>query len=173
MVSFFDLALILVLAGFCFYGFFNGLLKMAGNFVGLILGSWLAAHYYLTFYNNTTWLYFGHENLGRIASFVIILILVRLVVGIAFYILQKVFNLISIIPFTKLIDKLAGGAFGLAEGAFFAGTIIYVASRYTLITTFLGAQMTSSKIAPTLIKLVDVLTPLYPEALRILKSIIS
>ncbi len=173
MISIFDLVLVLILAGFCFYGFFNGLIKMAGNLVGLILGSWVAAHYYLTFYAWTTWIYFGHENFGRIASFAIVLILVRLVVGIAFYILEKVFNIISIIPFTKTINKVAGGLFGLAEGTLFTGAIIYVASRYTIITTFFGEQMINSKISPSLLKLMDILAPLYPEALRVLKSIIS
>jgi len=173
MVSVFDLVLILILAGFCFYGFSKGVIKVVGNLAGLVVGSWVATHYYLAFYSWTTGLYFGHENFGRVASFVIVLILVRLVIGIAFYILEKVFNLISIIPFTKTINKVAGGIFGLAEGALFVGIIIYVASRYAVITTFLGEQMINSKISPILLKVVDFLSPFYPEALRILKSIIA
>jgi uncharacterized membrane protein required for colicin V production len=173
MVSFFDLILILILAGFCFFGFSSGIIRMVGNIAGLVIGSWVATHYYLQFYVWTTWLYFGHENFGRVAAFVIILILVRLAVNVVFWILQKIFNLISIIPFTKTINNLAGAAFGLLEGVTFTGVVIYVASRYTLVTTFFGTQMSTSKISPFLLQVVNILTPLYPQALRLLKSIIS
>jgi len=94
-------------------------------------------------------------------------------VGMGFYLIEKIFNVLAIIPFLKGINKIAGAIFGFIEGTFTFGLIIYVASRYTFIDTFLGQQLSVSKISPLLMKLVNILTPLFPEALKVLKSIIQ
>ena len=172
MVSIFDVILILILGGFFFYGFFFGFIKIVGNVVGVFIGAWAATHYYTQAYEWSKWLYFGHENLGKVISFIIVLTLVSRLVGLLFMLLQKVFDILSIVPFLKGINKLAGGFFGLAEGVITLGLIIYVASRYSIITSFFGAQLAASQIAPFLAKAIEFLTPLFPEALKLLKSLI-
>ncbi len=173
MIPIIDVIILLFLAGFVFYGLFFGLIKMVGYLVGLVVGAWVASHYYLVFYEWFKWLFFGHENVGKVISFIIVLAIVSRLVGIGFYLLEKLFNILSIIPFIKGINKLAGGIFGFIEGTFTFGLIIYVASRYTFIDSFLGKQLSVSKISPLLMKLINFMTPLFPEALKTLKSIIQ
>ena len=172
MVSIFDVVLILFLGGFVFYGLFKGLIKLLGDVIGLIVGAWAASHYYLVAYNWLKWLYFGQENLGKVISFVIVLLVAIRLVGWLFILLQKVFDIMSIIPFLKSINKLAGGILGLIEGISVLGLIIYMASRYSFVTSFFGAQLASSQIAPLLAQAVSILTPLFPTALKMLQSII-
>jgi len=172
MVSIFDVVLILFLGGFVFYGLFKGLIKLLGDVIGLIVGAWAASHYYLVAYNWLKWLYFGQENLGKVISFVIVLLVAIRLVGWLFILLQKVFDIMSIIPFLKSINKLAGGILGLIEGISVLGLIIYMASRYSFVTSFFGAQLASSQIAPLLAQAVSILTPLFPTALKMLQSLI-
>jgi len=173
MVPIIDVIIILFLAGFVFYGLFFGLIKMAGYLAGLIIGAWAASHFYLIFYEWFKWLFFGHENVGKVISFILVLTIVSRLVGMGFYLIEKIFNVLAIIPFLKGINKITGAVFGFIEGTFTFGLIIYVASRYTFIDTFLGQQLSVSKISPLLMKLVNILTPLFPEALKVLKSIVQ
>ena len=172
MVSIFDVILILFLGGFVFYGLFKGLIKLLGDIIGLIVGAWAASHYYLVAYDWLKWLYFGRENLGKVISFVIVLLVAIRLVSWLFILLQKVFDIMSIIPFLKSINKLAGGILGLIEGISVLGLIIYMASRYSFVTSFFGAQLASSQVAPLLAKAVNILTPLFPAALKMLQSLI-
>lgn len=173
MVPIIDVVILLFLAGFVYYGLFSGLIKMLGYLAGMVLGAWAASHFYLTFYDWTDWLYFGHENLGKVISFILVLTISARLVGFVFFVIEKIFKLLSIIPFLKTINKIAGAIFGLLEGTFFLGLILYVASRYSFIDSFIGSQMANSKLAPFLVKLVNIMTPLFPEALKVLKSVIA
>jgi len=173
MVPIIDVVILLFLAGFVFYGLFFGLIKMVGYLAGMIVGAWVASHFYLVFYEWFKWLFFGHENVGKVISFILVLTIVSRLVGIAFYLIEKIFNLLSTIPFLKSINKLAGAIFGFVEGTFTFGLIIYVASRYAIIDSFIGHQLSVSKISPLLMNLVNILTPLFPEALKVLKSVVQ
>ncbi len=173
MVPIIDVVIILFLAGFIFYGLFFGFIKMIGYLAGLIVGAWAASHFYLTAYEWLKWMFFGHENLGKVIAFILVLTLVSRLVGFAFYIVEKIFNIISIIPFLKSINKIVGAIFGFLEGTFTFGLILYVASRYTVANTFMAQQLEHSQISPLLLKIVNILTPLFPEALKMLKSIVQ
>ena len=171
MISFFDLILILFLAGWFFYGIYNGLIKAVGYVAGLIIGAWFATHFYLQTYEWLKWAFFGHENLGKIVSFIIVLAIINRLVALVFYVIEKIFDFLSIIPFTKTINRLAGGAFGLLEGALTLGLIIYVASRYALVNSWLSNLLLKSVFAVYLAKLSSILSPLFPQALKVLQSI--
>lgn len=58
----------------------------------------------------------GRESLGKVLSFIIVFIVVTMLIDWIFVILEKIFNLISIIPFTKTINRLLGGALGFWRG---------------------------------------------------------
>lgn len=168
----FDAILLLILAGFIFYGLFFGLIRTVGSLVGVVIGAWVASHWYLEFFNWAQSLAFGYNNLGKVLSFIILFVLANRLVGFIFILLDKFFHLISIIPFLKTINRLAGAVFGFLEGGLVLGLILYVASRYTLLEHWLGQAMTGSKLVPFLVKFTDVLTPLLPDLLKQLNSII-
>ena len=113
------------------------------------------------------------EGTEKFLAFIILFILVTSIVGGVFILIEKIFDLVSIIPFTKLINRLLGGALGLLEGSLSLGLILFVAARYTWIDGLLGHQLVVSKVAPWLIKVANIIMPFLPEALKALKSIIG
>jgi len=167
-----DVILLIFLAGFVFYGLFFGLIKTTGALAGVVVGAWLASRWYLFVFEWAQDLCFGHNNLGKVLTFVILFIIINRLVGFIFVILDRTFHLIAIIPFLKTINRLAGTALGFVLGGLSLGLILYVASRYTIIDSLLGRWMVDSRVAPFLIKFVNVLKPLLPEMLKKLQSLI-
>lgn len=171
-MSWFDVVLVVLWAGFIIYGFSKGLIRLFGHLVGLIIGAYVASHFYLQFFAWGQGLFRGHDNLGKVVAFIVIFIVVTRLTDLLFAVIEKIFKLISIIPFTKLINNLLGAALGLLEGALFLGLIVFVISRYTLISSLFGGQLSASKIAPLLLKVVNLILPILPEALKALQSVI-
>lgn len=171
-MTIFDAVLLIILAGFVFYGIFFGLIKTIGNIAGVIVGAFVAGHFYLSAYYWAEDLFFGYENLGKVISFIVLFTIVNRVVGLVFALIDKSFHLISIIPFLKTINRLGGAVLGFVMGALIVGLILYVASRYAIVGYFAGDMLAASKIAPFLVKFAGVLTPLLPEMLKKLGSVV-
>jgi uncharacterized membrane protein required for colicin V production len=104
--------------------------------------------------------------------FLILFSLFNRLTGLGFYLVEKVFNLISIIPFLKTINRLLGAIFGFLTGALVIGLCLYVISRYTLLDSFLGIWLKDSNLAPMFLKFNNLLLPLLPEVLKRLKSLL-
>lgn len=172
MVGIFDIVLLILLAGFIFYGLFFGLIKTVGSIAGVVVGAWLAGRFYLPAFGWTQDLFFGYDNLGKVAAFIILFTIINRLVCFAFALIDRTFHLISIIPFLKTINRLAGAALGFLLGGLVLGLILYVASRYAVINSLFGGWLKNSEVAPFLIKFVDILKPLLPEMLKKLQSII-
>ena len=172
-MSYFDIGLLVILATFTFNGLSKGLIRLLGQVVGLIIASYISSHFYLVFYEwGKDMVNFG-EGTEKFLSFLILFVVVSSIVGIIFIIIEKLFNLISVIPFTNLVNRLLGGTLGLLEGSLALGLILFVAARYAWIGGLMGNQLVSSKVAPWLIKVVNIIMPFLPEALKALKSIIG
>lgn len=171
-MSWFDIILIVIWAAFIFYGFSKGLIRLFGHMVALILGAYVASHFYLQFFTWGQSLFRGHDNLGKVICFIVLLVLVIRLTDLLFAIIEKIFKLISIIPLTQLINRILGAALGFIEGGLFLGLIVFVASRYAIIGSLFGGQLAASKVAPLLLKIVKIIMPVLPQALKALKSII-
>lgn len=172
-MSYFDIALLVILLIFVGNGLAKGLIRLLGQVVGLIVAAYIASHFYLTFYQWGQDIVNWSEGTEKFLSFLIVFVLVTSIIGIVFTIIEKIFNLISIIPFTKTINRLLGGALGLFEGSLALGLILFVAVRYAWIGGLFGSQLVNSKIAPLMIKVANIVLPFLPEALKTLKSIIG
>jgi len=140
--------------------------------VGLIAGAFVASHFYLQFYQWTQNIFGSREALGKVISFIIVFIVVTMIINWIFFIIEKIFKLISIIPFTGMINRLLGGALGFIEGSLFIGLILFVASRYSWIGSLFGDYLVSSQVAPFFLKVVEIITPVLPAALKALQSVI-
>lgn len=177
-MSTFDIVLLVLVGAFVVNGLFKGLIQLLGNIAGLIIGAYVASHFYLNFYNwFSTWGWLknwatDHENFAKVLAFIVLFALVTKLTSFLFLVIEKIFNLIAIIPGSKYINNILGAALGLLEGSLSVGLIIYVISRYTLISNFFGAQLTDSIIAPLLLKVVNIILPILPEALKALRAII-
>jgi len=169
-LTIFDLVLILILFLFIAFGFALGLVRTIGALLGVVIGGYLAGLFYEPF---SAWLepfFLGNINTARVMSFIIIFVVVTQLVGLIFYIVNKIFNIISIIPFTKSLNRLLGALFGLLEGVLILGLILYFISRFSFSDWFSGV-LTASNVAHWLIAMASILTPLLPELLRQLKSV--
>lgn len=171
-MSIFDTILIVLLAGFVFYGLFFGLIRTLGAFVGIFIGAWLASRYYLIIFAWVEGLFFGYNNLGKVLVFIILFVLINRLVGFAFYFIDRAFRLLSIIPFLKTFNRLGGAILGFLTGGLFIGLILYVVSRYTFIEHWLGQWLVDSQIAPIFLKFTKILLPLLPEMLKRLQALI-
>lgn len=159
MFSLFDVILLLAVFGFTLFGLWFGLITTLGSLVGTIAGAFIAGQFY-TLVPGTVF---------RVVAFIVIFIVVNRLIGFGFYLLEKVFHIISIVPFLKSINRLGGGVLGLLEGLLVVGTVLIVASRYDLGAWFTTA-MTQSKVAPSLVSAAQVLLPFLPLALKQLQS---
>jgi len=172
MLPIIDVILVVLLSGFIFYGLFFGLIRTFGAFMGVIVGAILASRLYLFAAGFIEPLFFGYNNLGKVLTFMVLFSIINRLVGLGFYLLEKIFNVISIIPFLKTINRLGGAILGFLTGALTIGLLLFVISRYTLLDTFLGIWLKDSRLAPMFLKFNDLLLPLLPEVLKKLQSLI-
>ncbi len=171
-MTIFDIILIIILAGFTFSGLYFGLIRTFGSLLGVILGAWIASHYYLVVSEWIEPLFFGYNNLGKVMVFLILFGLINRLVCLLFVLLDRAFDFISIIPFLKTINRLVGAVLGFLEGALVLGLILYVASKYAIIGNWFGQWMIDSQMIPYLMKFNAMLLPLLPEMLKKLQSVI-
>ena len=172
MLPIVDVILIVGLAGFVFYGLFFGLIRTVGAFAGVILGAIIASRVYLPVYAWIGPVFFGYSNLGKVIVFLILFTLVNRLVGFGFYLLDRTFHIIAIIPFLKSINRLGGAVLGFITGTLVFGLLIYVISRYTPFEHWLAGWLIDSKLAPMMLKVNDFLLPLLPEVMKKLKSLL-
>jgi len=172
-MSIFDTIIILTISGFAFYGFWHGFLRVVGNFLGLIIGVFISSRYYLEVFSYYEDFFGSYEGLGKILTFIIVFSIVSTLVGFAFSFVQKLFDILSIIPFLKTFNRLLGALLGVIVGSLFVGTILYVASKQFIIGSLIGDMILSSAIAPSLLVVAKILYPLFPEVLKQAKSLIN
>ena len=171
-MSIFDLSLLLIITGFTINGLFRGLIKMVGAILAFILGIFFASRLYIPFYEWGKEYVSGPENVLKIISFIIILLLVSKLIELFFNFLEKVFKLVAFIPGSRLINNVLGAVFGFLLGSLLLGSIIYVLSRYLDIGGLVSELIISSTFAPILLEVNKIILPFLPESLKSLISFI-
>lgn len=157
-----DVILIVILAIFVIGGFVLGLIQAIGALVGLVFGAWVAANSYLPVADWLTPIILGHSGTAKVIAFTVIFILVNRLVGLLFWLINKAFNLISIIPFLKSINRLGGVILGLIEGVLVLGLIIFVIAKFAPDISWLADNLNQSKVAHWLVLATQFLTNLIP-----------
>jgi len=165
----FDVVLFILLLGFVAWGFANGLIKAVGGIIGIIVAVFVAGHFYL-FLTGLIGRFFGpFQNAATILSFIFLFLLAGRLFGYVVLLVEKAFNIIAFIPFLKSINRLAGAFFGLILGALVLGTILYVIGKYSQWESFNNAVV-ASELAKYILFVSDIVRPLFPEAVRQLRS---
>jgi membrane protein required for colicin V production len=162
---FLDIVILILLAGFVWKGVRLGLIEAVGGIIGLFVGVFLAGHYYLQVGAIFKDVLFGSDILASIVGFLVVFILVNRLIALVFWIIDKVFNIIAIIPFLKSFNHLLGGIFGLIEGLIFIGIIVYVLTFFPL-TGGLAGSVEKSKFAGVLKTVGKISSPLIPDSLK-------
>lgn len=164
----FDVLLILSLVGFVWFGFWFGMIHMAGGLIGTVAGAFLAGQFYGVLAAPFEALLGSTSGWVKIISFLVIFVAINRFVGFIFYLVDRSFAFLTRIPFLKTIDRLAGAILGLAEGALVLGLTLYLGSRVELPPAIESAIMTSS-VAASLEVFAMILVPLLPDTLRFLQ----
>lgn len=172
-ISWFDLILIIICAGFVFNGLTKGLIRLLGRIVGLIIGAIVASYFYIQFYEWGQNFVNISEGVAKVLSFIILFTVATKIINWIFVYLEKGFKVLSIIPFTGLINRILGAVLGFLEGALFLGVIVYVIDQYSWLGGFFSNLIESSLIVPYLLLFIQILLPLLPEAIKAVESVIE
>ena len=159
-----DIIILVVLALFVWKGIKMGLIEAVGGIVGLFVGVFFAGRYYVEAADMLKGLLFGSEILANVLGFLLIFILVNRAVALVFWIIDRIFNIIAIIPFLKTFNRLLGGIFGLLEGLIFIGIIIFFLSLMPF-TGNLQKSVAGSRFAPIMETIGKIADPFIPDTI--------
>jgi len=160
-----DIILIVILAIYMVVGWRYGFLRSFGSLLGMVAGAYIAGHNYERGATILMKVIGDHQSLASVLSFVIMFILISQLIGLGFYIIDKIFNLVAIIPFVRTANRFLGFIFGFFEGALLFGALFYVIVRFPFVN-FLQDSIAHSVIAGYLIDLANILSPLLPAVLN-------
>ncbi|MDX9892858.1 MAG: CvpA family protein [Patescibacteria group bacterium] len=159
-----DLVLVFIVFIFVAFGFAMGLVQTVGALVGVVLGAWLAGIYYDSI---AVWLspfMLGNDIMAKIVAFILIFTIINRLSGLVFWIINKFFNILSIIPFAKSLNRILGALLALVEGILTLGVILYFAGQFEISEWWQGI-ISGSIVAGWLIEMARILTPLLPQIL--------
>jgi len=152
------------------FGLWFGFIHTLGSIIGTFAGAFFAG---LSYNALGGWLesIFGHPNLMRIFAFIFIFIIINRLIGFAFYVLDKIFKFMLIIPFLKSVNRLLGGVLGFFEGLLVVGLSLFIIARFPLSDWFTGV-LKASVVAPWFISTSKILQLMLPELLKQIQSVI-
>lgn len=169
-MTIFDLALILILFIFVATGYRLGFIHTLGALLGTVAGVLLASHYYPQVSAKLIKFFLGDPTTAKIVSFLVIFVVTNRLVGLVFWIIDKIFKLLHFIPFLGLINHIGGAVLGLAEGVIVLGVTLYFSGKIAGFVPWFADAMKQSELARELVNYSKLLIPLLPEAVRQIKS---
>ena len=132
-----DIVIAIILVINLFVGLKAGLIKMLVSLAGLILGIFLAGHYYQVLADRLTFI--SSDKAAGIVAYVVILIVVMIVATIIAWLLSKVVSAIML----GWLNHLGGAILGTIIAGIFVGAILAIWAKYggggdTISNSFLG-----------------------------------
>lgn len=164
-MNWFDIILGISLFGFVWGGLWTGLIQSIGGLIGLFLGQLLASRFYEGFAGVVQPLFGGNEVAAKIGAFLLLFLLITRLVGLAFFMIEKMFNLVAIFPGIKSINRIGGALFGFLEGALFIGIPLQFIVRLPISLPF-AENIEKSAIAGIALSVTAWLVPLFPKFLK-------
>jgi len=152
------------------FGLWFGFIHTLGSVVGTFGGAFFAG---LSYDFIANWLIpiFGSPNLMKIFAFIFIFLIFNRLIGFGFYVLDKMFNFLTFVPFLKTVNRLLGGVLGLFEGLLVIGLCLFIVSRFP-VSDWFTSVLQDSTLAGWFIGVSVILQLMLPELLRQLKSVI-
>ena len=164
-MSLLDLAILLSVFSYVWGGLWTGLIQSIGGLVGLFLGGIIASRLYDNFGTLVKPVFNGNEIIASIFAFVLIFLIVTRLVGVAFFLVNKIFNFFAVVPGLKMLNRLGGALFGFLEGGLFIGMTLQFISRLPISDKFAQA-IADSQFATYFLGLTAWLIPLFPKILK-------
>src|SRR3989338_104179 len=151
----FDYIILVIIAVFTLGGFALGFIQAIGSLIGIFIASYISGIYFQEFaklLHSVT----SNEGLANILAFIILFILINKLVGLFFYFLNKIFGLITLLPFLSTFNRLLGAVLGFVEGVLAISAILYIASRFP-VSEQLTSLLVNSKIASQLVRVASII----------------
>ena len=171
-MSYLDIALIAIVAGFGLFGLWFGLVHALGSLIGTFIGLYFASRYYEGLANWLMGLTGWSGNFSKVLMFIIAFVIIARLVGFNFWLIEKILSIFTKLPFVSGLNHLLGGVFGLLEGIIIVGVSLYFIVRFPLGQHFMN-MINNSVVAPYLTKPVHLLLPLIPDAIKYLQSTVQ
>lgn len=168
-MSLLDLILIATIAGFAVAGFWLGLIHTVGSLLGTAFSLYVASRYYEPVANWMIDLTGWGGNITRVVVFIIAFLIIGRMVGLLFWLLEKVVHIVTWLPLMTTANRVLGFVFGAIEGVVIVGIAMYFIARFPLSLDFMQAVAESSVAAFTS-SIASFLWPLAPQALRAIES---
>lgn len=168
-MSWLDLSIIVIVAGFALAGFWLGFIHTLGSLLGTVFSLYVAARYYEPLSNWLIAFTGWGENVSKVIVFIVAFLIISRLVGLLFWILEKFINVVTYLPFMKSLNRILGLVFGFFEGVISVGIVIYFIERFPLSSGFMQA-LADSSIAAFASNVVSRLSPFIPDALEFIRS---
>jgi membrane protein required for colicin V production len=123
-MNLFDIIILAVLIFFALKGFARGLVNEAASLTGLILGGWLAYHYYPALSTPIRTVLHVPANVASFLAFMLLLLVTGIIAHIAGNIITAALKLVML----GSLNRLGGILIGAAEGALLLSLLFSVAT---------------------------------------------
>lgn len=167
-----DGVLFLVLFSFAITGFWFGFIHMLGSFLSIVAAAYISGRYFDFVSSKVSFLFGGYENVGKVITFIILFLLVTRLVGFVFWLIDKFFQLLAVLPFLKTINRLGGAVLGLIEGIVLVGLSLYLLVRYP-VNEPLTQALADSQAVSYLLNVANKVAPLLPDVVQKAKAFIG
>lgn len=163
-----DLILVVIVGLFVLFGFLFGLVHTLGSLVGSVLGTVLASRLIEPAFERFG-SFLGGGAIAKIVLFIVIFILISRVIGLLFWVVEKVLGIFAMVPFASTFNRLLGAAFGFVEGIIVVGVVLFFALQY-LPNDAVRAALEQSNVATYLLAITAAIQVMYPEATKAIAS---
>lgn len=164
-MSYFDIAIAIVIVLFGLFGLWRGLVEMILSIVAMVIG-FIVAY----FYNDAVADWFAKyipwgESARHNLAFVLLLVMANRVVGLIFWLINKLVGFLWRLPFINSLNRLLGMVVGVIEGLLVTGIVlafVFSNGSYSWVESKLG----TSNFAPRLIALGSVFMPRVNDTIK-------
>ena len=141
-----DVILVAFLLWFTVLGYQRGLVQTIGQLLGAAGGFWIAKTWAEPLTNTVHLFVPLDRGLIQIVVFILIFLLADRIVSFIFWIADKLFKIVTVLPFLSTVHAILGAVVGLFEGIFLIGSLSYVIFTLRFNPVWL-AWITHSRIA--------------------------
>lgn len=168
-----DVILVVVLVVSSLWGFKAGAVRAVGNIIGTVVSALLAWHFLEpTVQFLSPWI--GSTLVRQVVFYFLLFAIISKLVGLIVYLLEKVFGLVSWLPFAEGANKLIGALVGAIEGivlCFFGVLTAAYFSQYIIVHPATIEALHASRLATPIVQAAPILFFLLPKEIQFTRPI--
>lgn len=163
---------LIIIAGFALFGFASGLIRGIGSIVGIILGAIVATKNFAAVGGFLLPFLGGNKLVAGVTAYLLLFLAMSALIGFLFLSLDRIFQLVAIIPGLKALNRIGGLLLGIVEGVLIVGVIFNAYTQLPLPRTT-ESQAKDSALIRFSMRTAKIVLPGYSKALERAKTIIQ